>query len=236
MPVLPPSHTLTAACRDPSPAASSREMKADNPLNLSSMTCAQRSLAEIGHSGLPSGTLGGGTESISAGESDNEEEVNIHGGLRSNSSSSSTKSPQNKRYRTNLTNLQIHVMKNIFNDYKTPTMAECEVLGSSIGLQKRVVQVWFQNARAKEKKSRLSSSGGSAELSDTVATHCSMCDIQYNHLSTLQDHIFSLKHIGELRRTFNGKFTDTDRLAMYKQEEVRDVASFLVLVVSFSTV
>ena len=33
-------------------------------------------------------------------------------------------------------------------------MAECQSLGQSIGLHKRVVQVWFQNARAKERKAR----------------------------------------------------------------------------------
>ena len=32
-------------------------------------------------------------------------------------------------------------MKNIFADYKTPTMAECEMLGKEIGLPKRVIQV-----------------------------------------------------------------------------------------------
>lgn len=43
-------------------------------------------------------------------------------------------------------------MKSLFNDYKTPSMNECETLGAKIGLQRRVVQVWFQNARAKERK------------------------------------------------------------------------------------
>uniref|UniRef100_A0A1I7XEI3 Homeobox domain-containing protein n=1 Tax=Heterorhabditis bacteriophora TaxID=37862 RepID=A0A1I7XEI3_HETBA len=53
----------------------------------------------------------------------------------------------NKRYRTHLTPTQVHVMKCVFADYKTPSMTECEFLGREIGLHKRVVQVWFQNAR-----------------------------------------------------------------------------------------
>uniref|UniRef100_A0A8C6SWZ2 Zinc finger homeobox 3 n=1 Tax=Neogobius melanostomus TaxID=47308 RepID=A0A8C6SWZ2_9GOBI len=63
--------------------------------------------------------------------------------------------PGQKRFRTQMTNLQLKVLKSCFNDYRTPTMLECEVLGNDIGLPKRVVQVWFQNARAKEKKAKL---------------------------------------------------------------------------------
>lgn len=57
-----------------------------------------------------------------------------------------------KRFRTQMSNLQLKVLKACFSDYRTPTMQECEMLGNEIGLPKRVVQVWFQNARAKEKK------------------------------------------------------------------------------------
>lgn len=51
-------------------------------------------------------------------------------------------------------------MKSLFHDYKTPSMQECDSLGRRIGLTKRVVQVWFQNTRAKERKA--GSSSGSA--------------------------------------------------------------------------
>ena len=50
----------------------------------------------------------------------------------------------NKRFRTHMSNVQVKMMKNIFENYKTPTMPECLGLGNDIGLQKRVVQVWFQ--------------------------------------------------------------------------------------------
>ena len=43
-----------------------------------------------------------------------------------------------------MSNVQVKMMKNIFENYKTPTMPECLGLGNDIGLQKRVVQVWFQ--------------------------------------------------------------------------------------------
>ena len=47
----------------------------------------------------------------------------------------------NKRYRTQMSSIQIRVMKSVFADYRTPTMTECEVLGREISLPRRVVQV-----------------------------------------------------------------------------------------------
>lgn len=118
-------------------------------------------------------------------------------------SNSLANSQANKRYRTQMTSLQVRIMKTIFVDYKTPTMAECEMLGRIIGLQKRVVQVWFQNARAKEKKSKL-------QMSKTYGTthdldyhkppeECKLCNFKYSHKYTIQDHIFTKKHIDNVR-------------------------------------
>ncbi|CAG2208256.1 ATBF1 [Mytilus edulis] len=118
-------------------------------------------------------------------------------------SSSLSASQASKRYRTQMTSLQVRIMKTIFVDYKTPTMAECEMLGRIIGLQKRVVQVWFQNARAKEKKSKL-------QMSKTYGTNpdldfhkppeeCKLCNFKYSHKYTIQDHIFTKKHIEHVR-------------------------------------
>ena len=114
-----------------------------------------------------------------------------------------SKSPtSNKRYRTHLTPLQVHMMKCVFADYKTPSMTECEVLGKEIGLHKRVVQVWFQvnerlkgyqkwsefqNARAKERKVRVSN--GEEEpmfRAQILGTHCTFCGIDYGNRMSLQ--------------------------------------------------
>lgn len=70
----------------------------------------------------------------------------------------------NKRYRTHLTPLQVFVMKSLFVDYKTPSMTECDVLGREIGLHKRVVQVWYQNSRAKQRKCGPGSIGESLKI------------------------------------------------------------------------
>ncbi|PIO62459.1 homeobox domain protein, partial [Teladorsagia circumcincta] len=113
-------------------------------------------------------------------------------------SSSQSRSPtSNKRYRTHLTPTQVHVMKSVFGDYKTPSMTECEALGREIGLHKRVVQVWFQNARAKERKTR--SATGEEEVNRSTSTSCTMCGVEYGGRITLQDHLFSLQHLNGLK-------------------------------------
>ncbi len=108
----------------------------------------------------------------------------------------------NKRYRTQMTNLQVKVMKNLFGDYKTPTMGECEMLGKEIGLPKRVVQVWFQNARAKEKKSKLAyqKTFGTDVDFNRPPEECKRCNFKYTHKYTIQDHIFTKKHIENCRK------------------------------------
>ncbi|CAL1526377.1 unnamed protein product, partial [Lymnaea stagnalis] len=92
-----------------------------------------------------------------------------------------------KRYRTQMSATQVKVMKHLFQDYKTPTMAECELLGQEIGLAKRVVQVWFQNARAKEKKAKLNSGKPfNAELDFPKSPEdCKLCNYKYSHKVTV---------------------------------------------------
>ncbi|CAI4228512.1 unnamed protein product [Auanema sp. JU1783] len=110
----------------------------------------------------------------------------------------SSRSPANcKRYRTHLTPLQVHVMKCIFTDYKTPSMTECDTLGREIGLHKRVVQVWFQNARAKERKSR--ASNGDDDVFRNTAKSCELCNVEYTGRTTMQDHLFSSTHLAVIK-------------------------------------
>ncbi|XP_018328820.1 zinc finger homeobox protein 4 isoform X2 [Agrilus planipennis] len=107
-----------------------------------------------------------------------------------------------KRFRTQMSSLQVKVMKSLFSDYKTPTMAECEMLGREIGLPKRVVQVWFQNARAKEKKNKLALQkvlGGSDVDTTKTPEECRVCSFKYSHKFSIQDHIFTKGHIANVR-------------------------------------
>uniref|UniRef100_A0AAY4BPE0 Zinc finger homeobox protein 3 n=1 Tax=Denticeps clupeoides TaxID=299321 RepID=A0AAY4BPE0_9TELE len=109
-----------------------------------------------------------------------------------------------KRYRTQMSNLQVKMLKACFTDYKTPTMIECEALGSYIGLAKRVVQVWFQNARAKEKKAKLNNVkqfGSEQSQRDRSRSECSLCCVKYNSCLSVRDHIFSQQHIAKVKES-----------------------------------
>lgn len=116
--------------------------------------------------------------------------------------------PGQKRFRTQMTNLQLKVLKSCFNDYRTPTMLECEVLGNDIGLPKRVVQVWFQNARAKEKKAKLSMAkhfGINHTSYEGPKTECSLCSVKYSARLSVRDHIFSQQHISKVKDTIGSQ-------------------------------
>lgn len=116
--------------------------------------------------------------------------------------------PGQKRFRTQMTNLQLKLLKSCFNDYRTPTMLECEVLGNDIGLPKRVVQVWFQNARAKEKKAKLSMAkhfGINQTSYEGPKTECSLCGVKYSARLSVRDHIFSQQHISKVKDTIGSQ-------------------------------
>ncbi|XP_033823656.1 zinc finger homeobox protein 4-like [Periophthalmus magnuspinnatus] len=75
---------------------------------------------------------------------------------------------QQQRQRTQMSHFQILQLRDFYRTHRTPNRQECEALGQELGLPHRVVQVWFQNARAKEKRARSMSSDSverEAELS-----------------------------------------------------------------------
>ncbi|CAF2390125.1 unnamed protein product [Rotaria sp. Silwood2] len=58
----------------------------------------------------------------------------------------------NKRPRTTITQKQLEVLKQAYNTSSKPARHIRESLAAETGLDMRVVQVWFQNRRAKEKR------------------------------------------------------------------------------------
>eukprot|EP00800_Vazella_pourtalesii_P001545 TRINITY_DN11428_c0_g1_i1.p1 TRINITY_DN11428_c0_g1~~TRINITY_DN11428_c0_g1_i1.p1 ORF type:complete len:222 (+),score=30.96 TRINITY_DN11428_c0_g1_i1:317-982(+) len=57
-----------------------------------------------------------------------------------------------KRPRTSITSSQVDLLKNAYNRSSKPSRQTREQLAQDTGLDMRVVQVWFQNRRAKEKR------------------------------------------------------------------------------------
>ncbi|XP_022091905.1 zinc finger homeobox protein 4-like [Acanthaster planci] len=109
----------------------------------------------------------------------------------------------NKRYRTQMSQLQLKVLKHCFADYRTPTMHECELLGQEVGLPKRVVQVWFQNARAKDKKSKTvvtKQFGMIGPSSDGTPEMCKLCGVKYSMSMSVRDHVFTELHIRSVKK------------------------------------
>ena len=84
-----------------------------------------------------------------------------------------------KRYRTTFTPEQIEMMQNAFKNEKNPDSTSLQKLSKEINLSKRVLQVWFQNARAKYKKSTFQSERAdkleSSESSEDHNTHQINC-------------------------------------------------------------
>ncbi|KAG8012609.1 Zinc finger homeobox protein 4 [Nibea albiflora] len=77
---------------------------------------------------------------------------------------------QQQRQRTQMSHYQILQLRDFYRTHRTPNRHECEALGQELGLPHRVVQVWFQNARAKEKRARsLSSDSAEREQAELSA-------------------------------------------------------------------
>ena len=65
---------------------------------------------------------------------------------------SRSKDGKPKRNRTTFKQLQLISMKELFDKEKNPDSKAIQLLSEDVGLTKRVLQVWFQNARAKHKR------------------------------------------------------------------------------------
>ncbi|KAL6088474.1 hypothetical protein STEG23_009847 [Scotinomys teguina] len=122
-----------------------------------------------------------------------------------------------RRYRTQMSSLQLKIMKACYEAYRTPTMQECEVLGEEIGLPKRVIQVWFQNARAKEKKAKLQGTAlaGSGSSSEgplaAQRTDCPYCDVKYDFYVSCRGHLFSRQHLAKLKEAVRAQLKSENK-------------------------
>uniref|UniRef100_A0A915ETJ3 Zinc finger homeobox protein 3 n=1 Tax=Echinococcus canadensis TaxID=519352 RepID=A0A915ETJ3_9CEST len=120
-----------------------------------------------------------------------------------------------RRNRTSISSTQARFMQWFFQHHKTPTICECENIGRAIGLSRRVVQVWFQNQRAKKKKLARSTaicSEASLHQSESESqfllegNECKLCNVKIRRMSeedtaAVTEHIFSKVHIDRLFAT-----------------------------------
>lgn len=60
-----------------------------------------------------------------------------------------------RRPRTHLSCLQLSILQSCYETCAHPNAMECEAIGTELSLPLKVVQIWFQNTRAKEKRWRL---------------------------------------------------------------------------------
>ncbi|KAM8881975.1 uncharacterized protein zfhx2 isoform 2-T2 [Synchiropus picturatus] len=61
----------------------------------------------------------------------------------------------NRRPRTHLSCRQLSILQSCYETCAHPNAMECEAIGAELNLPLKVVQIWFQNTRAKEKRWRL---------------------------------------------------------------------------------
>ncbi|XP_026879741.2 zinc finger homeobox protein 4 isoform X3 [Electrophorus electricus] len=71
-----------------------------------------------------------------------------------------------RRPRTHLNCLQLSILQSCYETCAHPNALECEAVGTELGLPLKVVQIWFQNTRAKEKRWRLQQEKLSPNSSD----------------------------------------------------------------------
>ncbi|XP_029934723.1 zinc finger homeobox protein 4 isoform X2 [Myripristis murdjan] len=86
-----------------------------------------------------------------------------------------------RRPRTHLSCLQLSILQSCYETCAHPNAMECEAIGSELSLPLKVVQIWFQNTRAKEKRWRLQQEKMSP-LADGKMDMSSGSYLQYNAL------------------------------------------------------
>ncbi|XP_051882935.1 zinc finger homeobox protein 2-like [Pristis pectinata] len=96
-----------------------------------------------------------------------------------------------RRSRTQMSSLQLRVLRACFREHRSPTVPQCQLLGAEIGLPRRVVQVWFQNARAKERKAGPKGGGRGT----------SRCGVR----PAARSHVLSLPHIARLKELVSAR-------------------------------
>ncbi|KAK9882262.1 hypothetical protein WA026_020368 [Henosepilachna vigintioctopunctata] len=134
------------------------------------------------------------------------ESLSYDSSVTSPASSNGHNSQRTKRMRTSFKHHQLRTMKTYFAINQNPDAKDLKQLAQKTGLSKRVLQVWFQNARAKWRRNMMrqegsqtnnsqspgANSGTSAILSESSISHQSLDDIHHHiHSQNSQTLAFS---------------------------------------------
>uniref|UniRef100_A0A8D8YA41 LIM/homeobox protein Lhx2 n=1 Tax=Cacopsylla melanoneura TaxID=428564 RepID=A0A8D8YA41_9HEMI len=93
------------------------------------------------------------------------ESLSYESGAGNSSPGSGISHQRTKRMRTSFKHHQLRTMKSYFNINQNPDAKDLKQLAQKTGLSKRVLQVWFQNARAKWRRNVMRSDNGLGQLS-----------------------------------------------------------------------
>ncbi|XP_037942197.1 zinc finger protein 2 isoform X2 [Teleopsis dalmanni] len=149
--------------------------------------------------------------------------LKISSATSSTVSVTATSEKQNKRLRTTILPEQLNFLYECYQNESNPSRKMLEEISKKVNLKKRVVQVWFQNSRAKDKKSRNqryfaasddsnyedATSNANISVSNNAATNtgstittkveirdCKLCELP--EVNT-QQHAFTVEHIRRVK-------------------------------------
>ncbi|KJH44358.1 homeobox domain protein [Dictyocaulus viviparus] len=92
---------------------------------------------------------------------------------------------RSKRMRTSFKHHQLRTMKQYFNLNHNPDAKDLKQLAQKTGLTKRVLQVWFQNARAKFRRSMHSNDGASISPLAIMSSGVHDCQVNLKYRKNL---------------------------------------------------
>ena len=98
--------------------------------------------------------------------------------------------PKDKRLRTTILPEQLDYLYQKYQIESNPSRKMLEQFASEVGLRKRVVQVWFQNTRARERK------GQYRAHQQVINKRCPFCPALFKVRSALESHL-ATKHVSQ---------------------------------------
>merc|ERR1719412_2339532 len=101
--------------------------------------------------------------------------------------------PRDKRLRTTILPEQLDFLYQKYQIESNPSRKMLEQIANEVGLRKRVVQVWFQNTRARERK------GQFRAHQQVINKRCPFCPALFKVRSALESHL-ATKHADQYTR------------------------------------